>query len=130
MADADNMINITKSELQQFVGQYTSSISESKERMVRQHGSQSHRSRMEYCFIAQVAKTRMPVNDLHLFPDDDVSKNGEEGEYRGKGGFAIDDEEWDMIDFDAIGQVSDPCSICVCVCKDDNLVASVYQFLK
>ena len=85
---------------------------------------------MKYRFVAQVAKTRMPMYNLHLFANDNVSKDGEEGEYRGKGGFAIDYKEWDMVDFDAIGQVSDPCSICVCVCKDDDLVSSIYQFLE
>ena len=80
---------------------------------------------MQYCLIAEIAQTCMSMHNLHFFPDNDVAKDGEERENRGKGGFAIDDEEWDVINFDAICQIPYPCSVCVGMREHDDLVPTI-----
>ena len=71
----------------------------------------------------------MPVYYLYIFSDDNVSKDRKEGENCGEGSFAIYDEKWDMVDFDAICQISDTCPVGVGVCENDNLVPAVDEFL-
>jgi hypothetical protein len=102
MTDADDMIHIAQSELQQFVRQDARSICKSKQRMIRKHRPQIHRPGMQDSLMAKTAQARMAVHNLNLFPDDDVSKYRKKGEDCWKSGFSIDDKEWYMIYFEAV----------------------------
>jgi hypothetical protein len=67
----------------------------------------------------------MAMYNLDLFSNDDVAKDGEEGEDGRKGGFAVDDEKRDMVDFEAIREIAHASSPFVCVRYDDDFVSSV-----
>lgn len=54
---------------------------------------------MQYGLVTKIRKGSMAVNDLDPFAKDDGPEDGEEGEDGWKGGFAVDDEEGDMVDF-------------------------------
>lgn len=71
----------------------------------------------------------MAVHDLYPFAYYDVAKDGKEGEDGRKGRLAVDDEEGDVVDFEAIGQVPHACSASVGMCDDDDLVSAVDEFL-
>ena len=45
----------------------------------------------------------MAMYNLYLFPDDNISKYRKEGENSWEGCCAVYDEEWYMVDFQAIG---------------------------
>ena len=75
--------------------------------------------------MAEAAQARMAVYNLDLFPDHDISKNRKEGEDSRHGGFAVNDEEWDVIDLEAIGKVSHPSATFVRMGDDYHLVATV-----
>ena len=47
--------------------------------------------------MAETAQACMPMYNLYLLSNDDVSKDWEEREDSREGGCAIDDEEWDMV---------------------------------
>jgi hypothetical protein len=50
------MINITKTELQKLVRHDARRITESKQRVIGKHRPQPHRPRMQYAFVAKIAK--------------------------------------------------------------------------
>jgi hypothetical protein len=83
---------------------------------------------MQYGLMAEVTQTGMPVYNLYLFSDDDVSEDWEEGKYGRKGGFAVDDEERDVIDFEAVCEVSYSGPTFVSMGNDDDLMAAVDEF--
>ena len=71
----------------------------------------------------------MTVNDLNLFSDDDVAEDWEEGEDGRERGLTVDGPEWNVVDFEAIGEVADSCPSLVCMGYDDDFVASIDEFL-
>lgn len=71
----------------------------------------------------------MAVYNLDPFPNDDVAKDWKERKDGRKGGFAVNDEERDIVDFEPVCQVSYACSTGVGMSNDDHLVASVDKFL-
>lgn len=71
----------------------------------------------------------MSVYDFDALADYDVAEDGEEGEDGREGRLAIDDEEWDVVDLEAIGQVTDAFSASVGMCNDDDLVSAIDEFL-
>lgn len=75
--------------------------------------------------MAEAAETSMSMNNFNLFPNDNVSKDWEEGEDRGECRGAVDDQEWDMVDFEAIREVSYASSSFVRVGNDNDLVSSI-----
>jgi hypothetical protein len=129
MADTDDMVNIAQSKLQQLVGEYTPSICEAKETVVCEDGSQSHGPRMQDGLMAQATKTRMSVYDLDALADYNVSKDGEEREDGREGGLAVDDPEGNIIDFEAVGQVSHTRAACIGVGNDNDFVSTINEFL-
>lgn len=70
----------------------------------------------------------MAMHDLNFFPQNNISEYGEEGEDGGEGGFAVDDEKGDMVDFETVGQVAHAGSAGVGVGDDDDFVAAVDEF--
>lgn len=70
----------------------------------------------------------MSVNDLDLLPNDNVSKDWEKGEDGREGCGAVDDQEWNVVNFKAIREVSHSCSAFICVCDDHDFVSSIDEF--
>jgi hypothetical protein len=85
---------------------------------------------MQYCLIAQAAEAGMSVHYLDSLAYYDVAEDGEEGEDGWEGRFAVHDEEWYVVDLEAIRQVSHTCSASVRVSDDNHLVAAIDEFLR
>jgi hypothetical protein len=71
----------------------------------------------------------MAMHNVDLLADHDVPKYGEEGENSREGGLAVDDEERDVVDLEAIGEVADARPAGVCVGYYHDFVAAVDEFL-
>ena len=97
MTNSDDMINIAQRELQKLIGQDTSSICKSKERMIGKDRPQTHRPRMKNRLMTHTAKTSMAMYNLNLFSDDDITEDRKKGEDRGESRFSVNDEKWYMI---------------------------------
>jgi hypothetical protein len=130
MADTDRMVYITQRKLEELVGQNGGGIGESKKRMVGKDGPQSHCSCMEDSFSTEATKTGMTVDNLNLLTNDNVAEYGKERKDGREGGFAVDDEEGDVVDFQAIREVADSCSTFVRMRDDYDFVSAVDEFLK
>ena len=85
---------------------------------------------MQYSLVAQATETGMTVYYLDSFTNYDVAEYGKEGEDGWESRLAVDDEEWDVVDFESIRQVPYACSSGIGVSDDDHLVAAIYEFLK
>ena len=72
----------------------------------------------------------MPVDNINLFANDNIAKDGKEREDGRKCSFSVYDKEGDMIYFEAVGQISDTGTACIGVSNYDNFVAAVDQFLR
>lgn len=129
MADTDDMVNVAQGELEQLVGQDAPSICEAKEAMICKNGPQTHGARMQDGLMTQATKTGMSVYNLDALADYNVAKDGEEGEDGGEGRLAIDDPEGNVVDLEAIGQVSHAFSACVGMCNDNNFMSPIDEFL-
>lgn len=70
----------------------------------------------------------MAMHYLDLFPDYDIPKDREKRENCWQGRFAVDDQEWDMIHFEAIGEVPDTASTLVRMSDDDYFMATIDEF--
>ena len=70
----------------------------------------------------------MSMNNLDLFPNDNVSEDGEKGEDRREGRCAVDDKEWNMVDFETIREVSNAGSSIVGVCNHYDFVSAIDEF--
>jgi hypothetical protein len=84
---------------------------------------------MQNSFVAQATKTSMAMYNLDALADHNVAEYGEEGENGGERRLAVDDQEWDIVDLEAIGKVSHASSTGVGVGDDNDLVASIDEFL-
>ena len=128
MANANDVVNIAQSELQQLVCQDTRCIRKTKQRMIRKDGPKAHCSSVQDCLMAKTTEASMAMHYLDLFPDYDVPKDGKERENCRQGGLAVDDQEWNMVHFEAIGEVSDTAAALVRMSDDDNFVATINEF--
>jgi hypothetical protein len=129
MADADGMVDIAQSKLEELVGEDAACVRESKQTVVREDGSQTHGPSMQYSLIAQTAQTGMSVYDLDALANDDVAEDGEEGEDGRKGRLAVYNEKRHVVDFEAIGEVPHASPASVSMGDDDDLVTAVNEFL-
>jgi hypothetical protein len=129
VTDADNMIHITQSKLEQLIRKYARRIRKPKQTMIRKDCPQPHRPRMQYRLMAQTTQTSMSVYNPNALAYDNVAEDGEEGEDGGEGCFAVDDPKGDVVDFEAVGQVAYAFAAGVSVCDDDDFVAAVDEFL-
>lgn len=80
--------------------------------------------------MAETAQTLMPMDNLDPLADDNVSKDGEEGEHRGHRRLAVYHEERHMVDLEAVCEVADAGAAFVGMRDDYDLVAAVYEFLQ
>ena len=72
----------------------------------------------------------MAMNNLNLFSNDNVSKDGEERKDGWHCGFSINHEEWDMIDFETICQVPDPSPAFIRVSYNHHLMTAIDQLCR
>jgi hypothetical protein len=128
MADADDMVYVTQSKLEEFVREYTCCICKPKERMVCEDCPQAHSPRMQYCLLAQVTQTGVSVYNLNLLAYDDVSEYGKKGKDGRECRLAVDDEKGYMVDLETVCQVSYTGSTLIGVRDDDHFVAAVDEF--
>ena len=82
---------------------------------------------MKYGFMTHATQTCVAVHNLNLFSDNDITEDWEEGEHRRHSRLAIDYEERNMVDLQAIRQVSNPSSTFVSMCYDNDLMPTVYK---
>ena len=129
MTDTDNVIHVAENKLQQLIRKNRSCIRKPKQRVVRKDSPQPHRPRMQYSLAAKATQTGMPVDNLNLFANDDISEYGEEREERRHGRLAVDDEEGYMVDFETVGEVAYAGATFVGVGYDDDFVSAVDEFL-
>jgi hypothetical protein len=71
----------------------------------------------------------MAMYYLNLLPYDNIPEDGEKREDGRKRCFTVYDEEGYVVDFEAIGEVSDACPPSVGVGYDYDFVAAIYEFL-
>ncbi len=95
--------------------------------MIRKHCPQPHRPRMQYRLMTKAAEASMTVNNLNPLPQDNVAKDWKERKDRRHRRFSVDDEEWNMVDLEAIGQITDTSATFVGVCNNDDLVPAIDQ---
>jgi hypothetical protein len=129
MADTYNMIDVAQRKLQKLVRENCPCVSEPEKTVICKDCTQPHSASMQDSLMAQTAKTSMAVYNFDSFAYDDVAEDGEEGEDGGERSLAVDDEEGNVVDFEAVGEVSHTCPASICVCNDDNFVAAIDEFL-
>ena len=98
--------------------------------MICEDRPQPHGSSMQYGLIAQAAETSMSVYDFDALADHDVAKDGEEREDGRKGGLSVDDQKRDVVDLEAICEVSHTSPTSVGMSDDNHLVSAIDEFLK
>jgi hypothetical protein len=129
MAHTDDMVNVAECELQELVGEYAASICKAEQTVICKDGPQAHGPGMQNSFVAQATKASMAMYDLDSFADHNVAEDGKEGEDSGERRLAVDDQEGDIVDLEAICKVSHACSASVGVSDDNDLVAPIDEFL-
>jgi hypothetical protein len=72
----------------------------------------------------------MPVYYVNPFANHYVAEYREEGEDGREGRFAVDDEKGDVVDFEAVCEISHARSAGVGVSDDDHFVSSIDEFLE
>ena len=77
--------------------------------------------------MAEAAKTGMAMHYFDSFSYYDVAEDREEGEDGRHGRLAVDDQEWDMVHFEAICEIVNPSTALVRMCDYDDLVAPVNE---
>ena len=70
----------------------------------------------------------MAMYNRDLFSNKDVSEDWKAGEDSWEGSCAVDDKEWDVVDLEAIREISYAGSPLVCMCYDYNFVSSINEF--
>lgn len=125
MADPNNMIHIAQGKFQELIRQDTRSIREPKKRMIRKDRSQPHSPSMEDSLVTQTAQACMPMHDLNLLSQNDISENREEGKDSRESSFPVDDKERHMIDLEAVCEIPNTSSPFISVGDDDDFVATV-----
>ena len=125
MADANNMIHIAQSKLQQLIRQNARRIREPKKRMIRKHRPQPHSPSMQNRLMAQTAQTGMPMHNLNLLPQHDIPENRKKGKHGRERGFSVNDKEGHVVDLEAVGEIADAGAAFVGVGDDDDFVAAV-----
>lgn len=67
----------------------------------------------------------MAMYNFYFLPDYNVSKHWEEREDGWEAGLAVDDEEWDMVDFEPVCEISYSCPTLVCMRNDYYFVSAI-----
>jgi hypothetical protein len=123
--NADDMIHVAQGKLQQLVCENTRRICEAEKTMIRKTRPQSHGASVQDGLVAHAAQRRMSMHNLDLLAQHDLAEYGEEGEYGWHGGFAVDDEEGDVVYLEPVGKVAHPRARVILVCYDYHFMATV-----
>ena len=75
--------------------------------------------------MAKTAQTRVAMHNLNLLSNDNIPEDGEEREDGWEGRCSIDDEKWNVVDFEAIRKISHSSPPIVCMSDDDDFVPSI-----
>ena len=78
--------------------------------------------------MTETTQARMTMHDLNFFPNDNISEDREKRKHGGEGGFSVYYEKRNMIDFQAISEIPDPCTSLVCMRDDDDFVTTIDEF--
>lgn len=119
------MVDITESELEELVGEDACSVCKAEKRVVREDRPDTHGASVQRRLPAHAAQRCMAVNNVDLFPYDNIPKDGKEGEDGRESGRAIDDPKRHVVDLETIGEIPNALAVVVGVGYDHNLVASV-----
>lgn len=129
VTDAYDMVDIAQCEFEELVGKDTPSIRKTKQAMVCEDSSQSHSPCMQYGLMAQTTQAGVSMYDSNALANNNIAEDGKEGEDGGEGGLAVDNPEWDVVDLETVGKISDAFPTVVRMCDDDDLVSTIYEFL-
>jgi hypothetical protein len=77
--------------------------------------------------MAKTAQTRVAMYNLNLLSNDNIPEDGEEREDGWEGRCSIDDEKWNVVDFEAIRQISHSSPPVVCMSDDYDFVPSINE---
>lgn len=119
------MVDITKGEFEELVGENAGSIGKAEQGMVREDGPDAHGASMECCFPTEAAQRGVAVYNVDLLSYDDVPEYGKEGEDSRHSGRAVYRPEGHVVAFQTIREVSNPSPIFVGVSDDHHLVTSI-----
>ena len=75
--------------------------------------------------MTEAAEASMAMYNLDFFSYNDVTENGKEGEDSRHGRFAVDHEEGNVVDLQAVGKIANPCPTLISMGDNDYLVTSV-----
>lgn len=68
------MPNITQAELEQLVRQDTRRITKAEQAMIGKDSMQTHRPSVHEAFMAKIAEGCVPMNNLYLLSNEDLSQ--------------------------------------------------------
>lgn len=85
---------------------------------------------MEDSFSTEATQAGMAMDYVNLLSDDDIAEYGEKREDGGECRFAVDDEEWNVVDLQSIGEISDSGASFVCMGNNNDFVSPIDQFLR
>lgn len=72
MRDANDMTDITQTELQELVGHNARSITKPKQAVVCEDSHQAHSPRVQKTLMAEIAQTGVAMHDLYLLTDENL----------------------------------------------------------
>ena len=128
MTDANYMVHITQCKFEQLICQDARSIRETKKRMIRKHRPQPHSSSMQNGFMTKTTQARMTMHDFNLLPDDNVPEDREEGKHGGEGSFSVYYKKGNVINFQTVSEIPNPCASLVCMRDNDHFVTTIDEF--
>ncbi len=93
--------------------------------MIREDRSQPHSPSMQDSLVAQTAQACVPMHNLNLLSENDISEYWEEGKDSRESSFSVDDKERHMVDLETIRKISNTSSPFIRVGDDDDFVATI-----
>ena len=85
---------------------------------------------MENSLLTETTQARMPMDNLNLLADHDVSEYGDEGEDCGHRRLAVDNEKGYMVDLESVRKVANPGAAFIRMGDDDDFMSAVDQLLE
>lgn len=98
--------------------------------MIREDRPQAHSTRMEDGLPTKATQTCMSMDNFNVLSNDNIAEYGEKGEDGRECRFAIDDQEWDVVDFEPICEITDSGPSFICMGNDNDFMASIDEFLE
>lgn len=130
MRDANDVVDIREGELEELVHDNTAGIRESKERMIREAGFETHGARVDDGLVAHRGEGLVSMNDRYPLPQDNCPEDRKESVECRRGSVLKDNLHGDMVNFEPVGQTPNPAPAAIGVCDDNNFVSPLYQALR